>query len=78
MAQVAAITRQSKNCEQYIIYECYHSMLLEDSYGWWVSRQGKKMNYWGGAAVDSGKCACGMTRSCAGGYMCNCDRNDKK
>jgi hypothetical protein len=20
------------------------------------------MNYWGGAAIDSGKCACGMTK----------------
>ena len=34
------------------------------------------MNYWGGAAVGSGKCACGMTNSCAGGGNCNCDKND--
>ena len=34
------------------------------------------MNYWGGAAVDSGKCARGMTNSCAGGGKCNCDKND--
>ena len=34
------------------------------------------MNYWGGAAVNSGKCACGMTNSCAGGESCNCDAND--
>ncbi|CAB4026886.1 Hypothetical predicted protein [Paramuricea clavata] len=43
---------------------------------WWVSRQGTRMNYWGGAAVNSGKCACGMTNSCAGGKRCNCDKND--
>ncbi|CAB4032628.1 Hypothetical predicted protein, partial [Paramuricea clavata] len=45
--------------------------------GWWVSRQGSQMNYWGGAAVNSGKCACGMTNSCAGGWKCNCDKNDQ-
>jgi len=34
------------------------------------------MTYWGGASPGSGKCACGMTSSCAGGYGCNCDKND--
>ena len=41
--------------------------------GWWVSRQGEKMNYWGGAAIDRGQCACGMTNSCEKNNMCNCD-----
>ncbi|XP_028393218.1 neurexin-4-like [Dendronephthya gigantea] len=81
MEQIVAIIKQSKNCEQFIKYECYHSVLRYGSpreyYGWWVSRQGSKMNYWGGAAVNSGKCACGMTNSCAGGGNCNCDKNDK-
>ncbi|XP_028393071.1 neurexin-4-like [Dendronephthya gigantea] len=76
MEQIVAIIEQSKNCEQFIKYECYHSRLLRSSFGWWVSRQGTNMNYWGGAAVDSGKCACGMTNSCAGGKKCNCDIND--
>ena len=79
MEQIVAIMKQSKNCEQFIKYECYHSVLLYDVnnlYGWWVSRQGSKMNYWGGAAVNSGKCECGMTNSCAGGGKCNCDKND--
>ena len=77
MIQIVAIMKQSKNCEQFIKYECYDSVLLYSSpYGWWVSRQGSKMNYWGGAAVNSGKCACGMTNSCAGGRKCNCDKND--
>ncbi|XP_028393401.1 neurexin-4-like [Dendronephthya gigantea] len=78
--QIVAIINQSKNCEQFIRYECHHSVFRYSStgtyYGWWVSRQGSKMNYWGGAAVDSGKCACGMTNSCAGGWKCNCDVND--
>ncbi len=78
MEQIVAIMRQSKNCEQFIKYECYHSVLLYTTTprGWWVSSQGSKMNYWGGAAVNSEKCACGMTNSCAGGGKCNCDKND--
>ena len=76
MTQIVAIMKQSKNCEQFIKYECYDSALLYGSVGWWVSRQGSKMNYWGGAAVNSGKCACGMTNSCADGWECNCDAND--
>ena len=82
MKQIIAIMKESKNCEQFIKYECYDSMLLgrrdgDAGDGWWVSRQGWHMNYWGGAAVNSGKCACGMTNTCAGGWKCNCDKNDK-
>ena len=77
MKQIVAIIKQSKNCEQFIKYECYKSALLKSNgYGWWVSRQGSKMNYWGGAAVNSGKCECGMTNSCVGGGKCNCDIKD--
>ena len=77
MEHIVAIMKQSKRCEQFIKYECYDSILLRNSYGWWVSRQGSQMNYWGGAAVNSGKCACGMTNSCAtSGHKCNCDTND--
>ncbi len=65
MEQIVAIMKQSKNCEQFIKYECYDSTFwsLGTYYGWWVSRQGSQMKYWGGAAVNSGKCACGMTNS---------------
>ena len=80
MAQIVAIMNQFKNCEQFIKFECYRSVFRFRSQGfyvgWWVSRQGSQMNYWGGAAVNSGKCACGMTNSCAGGWKCNCDAND--
>ena len=71
MEQILAIMKQSKNCEQFIKYECFGSAFRLHSVGayqsWWVSRQGSKMKYWGGAAVNSGNCACGMTNSCAGG-----------
>ena len=81
MEQIVVIVNQSKNCEQFIKYECYDSVIFSGGlpYGWWVSRQGSKMSYWGGAAVNSGKCACGMTYSCAASWTkCNCDKNDAK
>ena len=76
LSQLASLTRVSLHCEQFIKYECYDSRLLRDGQAWWVSRDSTKMTYWGGSSV-SGKCACGMTNSCAdSGYGCNCDKND--
>ena len=76
LAQLGSLTRVSSHCEQFIKYECYNSRLFSNDYGWWVSRDSVKMTYWGGASV-SGKCACGMTNSCAdSSYGCNCDKND--
>ena len=78
LSQLASLTRVSSHCEQFIKYECYNSVLLYNNkpYGWWVSRDSTKVTYWGGASV-SGKCACGMTNSCADSrYGCNCDMND--
>ena len=75
LSQLASLTRVSSHCEQFIKYECYDSWLLGD--GWWVSRNSSKMTYWGGASPGSGKCACGMTNSCADRSKgCNCDKND--
>jgi len=77
LSQLASLTRVSSHCEQFIKYECYDSRLLRDGMAWWVSRDSSKMTYWGGASPGSGKCACGMTNSCANPrYGCNCDRND--
>ena len=74
MTDIVSIINASKYCEQFIKYECQYSWILRNGYGWWVSRQGKRMNYWGGAAVNSGKCACGMTKTCRHGLStCNCD-----
>ena len=77
LQQLASLTDVSTHCEQFIKYECYGSLLLKKSHGWWVSRDSTKMTYWGGAAPSSGKCACGMNRSCANPeYNCNCEKND--
>ena len=76
LSQLASLTRVSSHCEQFIKYECYGSRLLRSGMAWWVSRDSTKMTYWGGAS-GSGKCACGMTNSCAdSSYGCNCDKND--
>ena len=77
LSQMASLTRVSLQCEQFIKYECDGSLLFRNNiFGWWVSRDSAKMTYWGGAS-DSGKCACGMTNSCAdSSYGCNCDKND--
>ena len=78
LSQLASLTRVSSHCEQFIEYECYNSMIFAwGGMAWWVSRDSAKMTYWGGASPGSGKCACGMTNSCADSrYICNCDKND--
>ena len=78
LSQLASLTRVSSHCEQFIKYDCYGSALLFNNnlHGWWVSRDSTGMRYWGGAS-GNGKCACGMTNSCANpSYGCNCDAND--
>ena len=77
LSKLARLTKVSSHCEQFVKYECYHSMFLTFGYAWWVSRDSSKMTYWGGASPGSSKCACGMTNSCAdSSYGCNCDKND--
>ena len=76
-SQLASLTRVSSHCEQFIKYECHGSRIFRGKEAWWVSRDSGKMTYWGGASPGSGKCACGMTNSCAEPiYGCNCDNND--
>ena len=84
LSQLASLTGISSHCEQFIEYECSHSMLLwpsktkNSSFGWWVSRDDGKMSYWGGA-TENGKCACGMNKTCANPKRgCNCDINDRR
>ena len=71
-AQLSALTRVSQNCEQFIKFECKNVAFLPESVAWWVSRDGRKMNYWGGAGGSANTCACGVTNSCLNGQKCNC------
>ena len=76
LSQLASLTRVSSHCEQFIKYEC-HGSVVGSGYAWWVSRDSSNMAYWGGASPGSGKCACGMSNSCANpSNGCNCDNND--
>ena len=79
LSQLTSLTKVSLYCEQFIKYECFGSVLLleNDIHGWWLSRDSTKMTYWGGASPGSGRCACGMSNSCADSrFGCNCDKND--
>ena len=79
ISQLKALTEASGNCQQFIKYECFHARLNKGGFSWWVSRDGQKMTYWGGANLTAGGCACGLTGSCADdeSLKCNCDKNDK-
>ena len=79
LLQLASLTASSAHCEQFIMYECYHSRLFRDGYGWWVSRDGEEMKYWGGVGSIDYKCACGLNHTCANPqYGCNCDKLDQQ
>ncbi|XP_063963415.1 uncharacterized protein LOC129273234 [Lytechinus pictus] len=64
----------SGECYQYIKYECQGSYMT--GYSAWYDRNGNQKNYWGGANVDSGQCACGNSGTCTNGHHCNCNTND--
>ncbi|XP_030843506.1 contactin-associated protein 1-like [Strongylocentrotus purpuratus] len=57
--QVATGADISGECYQYIKYECHHFQMTGSTA--WYDRDGKQKNYWGGATVDSGQCACGIS-----------------
>lgn len=75
LPQLTALTDVSTHCEQFISYECKKSQLLGNGKAWWVSRDGIKKEYWGGATNMNGYCACGVTKTCANKEKCNCDAN---
>ena len=68
MEEIVAIIQQSRKCEQFIKYECHHSILRQGiyiTYGWWVSRQGSEMNYWGGSGSQQWQmCLCDDQQLC--------------
>ena len=85
MKQIKQLIRKSKECRQHIRFHCFSSKLLNTPYGpshaYWLSRDGKRQEYWGGADPGSKKCACAMHEpsSCEGiGKNCNCDNKDRR
>ena len=76
ITQLEALTDVSARCEQFISYECFNSKLLEGGKAWWVSRDGQKMDYWGGT-TEKRQCGRALTDSCAHrGKKCNCENRD--
>ena len=73
LSQITNLISISAGCRQFIKLECFESSLLAGDTGWWVSRDGSTMRYWGGAPPDSGKCACGVEQTCVGNGNCNCN-----
>ena len=79
LSEIAAVTAVSTYCKQYIKYECIKSRLfLDGPWAWWVSRDGQKMYYWGGAdPADHQSCECHKYGSCyKNKFRCNCDANN--
>ena len=70
--QLAALTRVSQNCERFIKFECKEVVFVLDSLAWWVSRVGRKMNYWVGTGGSTNTCASGVSDSWLNGQKCNC------
>ena len=76
--QLAALTRVSQNCEQFIKFECNNAVaFIVEGDAWWVSRDGQNITYWGGATGSHKTCACGVTNSCSNGQKCNCYNSGK-
>lgn len=81
MDKILKVMQHSDRCQQFIKYRCQGSVLLyypNTPYGYWLSRDGEKMNYWGGGSSKrTGYCACGETGSCLNKQKrCNCDVNN--
>ena len=77
MKQIVSVINASRYCEQFIKWYCKGAglyLVYSSPDSWWVSRQGYKMDYWGGAIPGSMKCACGMDGTCVDPTRtCNCD-----
>ncbi|KAJ8049840.1 Contactin-associated protein-like 2 [Holothuria leucospilota] len=78
MEHLTYIIDHSQYCEQAVSYTCNSAKLLNspggDPFGWWVDRDDRQVYSWGGAVINSRKCACGMTGDCSDpNKFCNCD-----
>ena len=79
---VRNLLNRSTKCWQSLSYDCKQSRLFDSPvkggqlqpYGWWVSWQNKKMDYWPGSSPGSRQCACGLRGDCYDpDKVCNCD-----
>ena len=68
LEHILALMELDGNCSQFLRYDCHGSLITFRGQVWtyWVSRDGKKMDYWPGGPTDSIGCACGITKTCDG------------
>lgn len=81
--QMEILINRSYTCRQRLRYECKRSRLLNSPsqenqefrpFGWWMSRQNQRMDYWAGGLAGSRKCECGVSGTCVDrSKWCNCD-----
>ena len=83
--QMEILINRSYSCSQKLSYACKRSRLFNSPsyenknqefrpFGWWMSRQNQRMDYWAGALPGSRKCECGVTGTCYDrSKWCNCD-----
>ncbi|KAJ6223266.1 hypothetical protein RDWZM_001811 [Blomia tropicalis] len=88
LEQIVNLVNRSDHCHQRIKYECKNARLLNSPsttssnffpFTWWVSRDNKKMDYWGGSLPGTRKCECGLYGNCYDPKKwCNCDANSNE
>ncbi|XP_042898016.1 neurexin-4 isoform X2 [Parasteatoda tepidariorum] len=85
MEQIVQLVNRSYNCHQKLRYECYKTRLFSspaepapfEPFSWWVSRNNRQMDYWGGSLPGSRKCNCGLYGTCKDPTKwCNCDSDN--
>ena len=80
---VVRVIMNSKNCKQFIKYECKSASIRnpikkEFLMTYWTDRDGEEQKYFGGSTPETKMCACGETKTCVEKDLsCNCDKNDE-
>ena len=81
---IKALIAQSQRCRQFVSFRCFEAKLTQSpvdevQIGWLGRSTELITDHWPGAPAGTGKCACGMNRTCADPKLsCNCDIGDKK
>ena len=84
LERIKALIAQSEQCRQFVSFRCFEAKLMQSPVGpaqvGWLGggRYELVTDHWPGASAGSGKCACGMNRTCADSKVsCHCDIGDK-
>ena len=78
MDQISALKEISKECTQYINFDCFLSGLSSNDHpiGFWLNKDGEEEVYYVGANGNMHICSCGVNQNCSGienDLYCNCD-----